>query len=348
MSRLVLVTGAGGAGVSTIAAATTAASADEGLTTRLLSVDSPGPVHPAVAEILGAAVGQVSLGLGADPVVAEAWSRLPEVRLLSTLTRAAEAVAEVDLVVIDAGPSATARDLVSMPDMLVRLLDAALTPRMAMVRAADGSPAVFEALSAARTQALSLQQVLHRPTTTLRLVVTPTDHGIDHLRRWFGLFALMGIGVDGIIVNRYPRKSDEGAVAVDGADAHLARAAADTGGVAVWKSTSRLRPVPKGASVLGPLGRVAVLDADQLTVHVGDEDFHLELPLAGRACLDATVGIDGDRLVLALGDDCRWLDLPPVLRRCQPLQAVRTAEGLRIEFAPDPATWMQGQREETT
>lgn len=345
MSRLVLVTGAGGAGVSTVAAATTAAALDEGITTRLLAVDDPGPVHPAVAILLASAVGETSLGLGADHVVPEAWTGLPEVRLLSTLALVAEAVTEVDLVVVDAGPSATARDLVTVPDMIVRLLDGALTPRMAMVRTADGGPAVFEALSTARTQVLRLRHLLQRPTTTLRMVVTPTDGGLAHLERWFGLFPLLGVGVDGIILNRHPRKADAGSAE---AAAHLARATEIADGVATWKSTSRLRPVPKGASVLGPLGRVAVLDADQLTVQVGDEDFRLDLPLAGRSRVEARVGIDGDRLVVAVGDDVRWIDLPPVLRRCRPRQAVRTQTGLRIEFAPDPETWMQRPGEESS
>lgn len=349
MSRLILVTGSGGSGVSTLAAATAEAARAEGLTVREVSAGTRGPGRPDVAAVVATALGGPFAALGADPVVPEAWTGLPEVRLVSALGTAAEATAEVDLVVVDAGPIAAAIDLVGLPDALVRVLDAALTPRLAMARAADGSAVTFESLSAARAQAVRLRHVLQRPSTTVRLVVGPDPGAPGHVRQAIGAFALLGTGVDGVIVNRFPRKSDVGpagarAVAAD----VLADVTSAAEGVEVWKSTSRVRAIPAGRSVLGPLGRIAVLDADQVTVHVGDEDLHLDLPLSGQARAEARVGIEGDRLVVAFDGCLRWLDLPPVLRRCQPLRAERTREGLRITFTPDPATWMQRPAEDAS
>jgi len=44
----------------------------------------------------------------------------------------------------------------------------------------------------------------------------------------------------------------------------------------------------------------------------------------------------------------RWLPLPPVLRRCVPDHAVRTDEGLRITFFPDPAVWRRPVEEQAS
>jgi hypothetical protein len=86
---------------------------------------------------------------------------------------------------------------------------------------------------------------------------------------------------------------------------------------------------------------VQVLDAEQLTVHLGDDSYHLDLPLASAARVEGAVGVQEHRLVVAFDGVMRWIDLPPVLRRCQPVRATRTATGLRVTFEPDPATWRQ-------
>ena len=82
-----------------------------------------------------------------------------------------------------------------------------------------------------------------------------------------------------------------------------------------------------------------MLDADQLVVHVGEDEFHLDLPLGPAARAEAVVGVQGQSLVVAFDGALRWLELPPVLRRCQPTHAVRTTSGLEVWFVPDPATW---------
>ena len=90
---------------------------------------------------------------------------------------------------------------------------------------------------------------------------------------------------------------------------------------------------------MGPLRRVRVLDAEQLTVQVDDESFALVIPLAGPARTEAIVGRQGDRLVVAFDGCLRWLDLPPVLRRCSATHADRTQDGLRVSFVPAPGLW---------
>lgn len=342
MSRLILLSGTGGAGTSTVAAAAAEAAREEGLTAIVLDGTGEAPGDPGAQAAVAVPVGRVFADLGADAVLPEAWSGLVGLSHLSTLLQAESGLDSADVVVVDAGGHARARELVQLPATALRLLDAALTPRLAMRRPADGGEGVFESLSALRQLMVRLDRMLMRPSTTIRLVTQPRMEGVERTTRALAVLSTLGVGVDGIIVNRYPRASEGWPKAVMArADRALAAMTAAADGVPVWKSTARLRPAPKGHSVVGPLGRVRVLDADQLTVVVAEETLMLDLPLTSRARGEARVGVQGESLVVALGDVHRWLPLPPVLRRCRPISAERTEGGVRLVFEPDPATWRQ-------
>ena len=344
--RLILLSGVGGAGTTTLAHATVAAARSEGLTVELIDASGTVDPDPDVLALVGSSVGRLFAELGAEPLVAQAWSSLAGVAHLSTLARILQITAEgdVDVIVVDCGDHRRARELVELPSILERLLDSALTPRLAMWRSAGsgGEPAVFDAVASARHETIRMRQVLEHPATSLRLVTPPTDSSVDHTVRALSVLALLGVAVDGVIVNRFPRKADGWpAQAMAAAEQALDGMTERADGVAVWKSTSRVRAVPKEQSVRGPLGRVQVLDAEQLTVHLGDEEFHLDLPLASAARAEAVVGVQEHRLVVAFDGAMRWIELPPVLRRCQPVDATRTETGLRVRFVPDPTTWRQ-------
>jgi arsenite-transporting ATPase len=309
-------------------------------------LDASGSVDPdpAVASLVGASIGRLFAELGAEPVVGEAWSMLAGVAHLSTLARIVDALSsgEADAVVVDCGDHQRARELVALPAALERLLDSALTPRLAMWRSAGdtGEAAVFDAVATARHEVVRMRQALEHPATSIRLVTQPTASSVARSVRAMSVFALLGVGVDGVVVNRFPRKADgwpaDAMAAAEGALAEMSEA---SDGVSVWKSTSRLRVAPKDMSVLGPFARVQVLDADQLIVHLGEDEFHLDLPLGRAARAEAVVGVQEQSLVVAYDGALRWLELPPVLRRCQPTHAVRTATGLQVWFLPDPASW---------
>jgi arsenite-transporting ATPase len=342
--RLILLSGVGGAGTTTVAAATAEALRSEGLNVLLMDAGDPVSPDPGVVSLAGSSVGRLFAELGADPLVTEAWSSLAGVGHLSVLARVVRAQSEgdVDAVVVDCGDHRRARELVELPSVLERLLDAALTPRLAMWRSTGpgGSEAVFDAVATARHEVVRLRQALAHPATSMRLVTLPTAEAVARTTAAISVFALLGVAVDGVVVNRFPRKSEgwPGEV-VAAADEALARLSREADGIAVWKSTSRVRAVPKGRSAMGPLDRAQVLDADQLTVLLGDEEFHLDLPLAHCARQEAAVGVQGRSLVVAFEGVIRWIELPPVLVRCRPTQAVRTSTGLRVTFVPDPAVW---------
>ncbi len=348
-ARLILLSGIAGAGTTTITAATAAALQAEGLRVEVIDVSEPQAPDQSVVAGISLSLGQVFAEVGADPLLAEAWTSLPAVAHLSSLTRIVAALddASIDAVVVDAGDHRLARELVDLPAVLLRLLDAVLTPRLAMLRPSGGvgsrgDAPLFEALSAVRAAVLRMTTALAHPATTIRLVTAPEQGAADRTERAGAAFAMLGVGVDGVIVNRFPRKADgasKGAIAR--AEAIRVGLESRLAGVAVWSSTSKLRPVPKGRSALGPLERVAVLDAEQLTVRVGEEDFAMELPLAPAARQAATVGVQADSLVVAFDGVLRWIDLPPVLRRCIATHADRTPAGLRLTFVPDPAAWRE-------
>jgi anion-transporting ArsA/GET3 family ATPase len=345
-ARLILHSGIGGAGTTTISAAAVAALQAEGLHVEAIDASEPLPPDPSVIDRLTSSLGRVFADVGADPALAEEWSTLSVVSHLSALALIDRALsdASVDAVVVDCGDHRRARELVDLPAVLTRLLDSILTPRLAMWRSAGATTegALFDALSAARADVLRLAHLLAHSETTMRLVSAPNGHAVSRTEHAIAAFSLLGVAVDGVVVNRFPRKSEGWPSSVTAeADAALARLTESADGVAVWKSTSSPRAVPKGRSAMGPLGRVQVLDADQLTVLVADEGFALELRLAGPARDRARVGVQGDCLVVDFDGVVRWLQLPPMLRRCVPTHADRTESGLRVAFTPDPATWRQ-------
>ncbi len=133
--------------------------------------------------LVGSSVGRLFAELGAEPVVAEAWSSLAGVAHLSTLSRILRALTAgaVDVVIVDCGDHRRARELVELPSVLERLLDAALTPRLAMWRSTGsaGEAAVFDAVSSARHEVVRMRQALEHPATSLRLVTPPTTASVD-------------------------------------------------------------------------------------------------------------------------------------------------------------------------
>lgn len=340
MSRIILLAGTGGAGTSTLAAATLAALRDEGVTAALLNAgDDAGDVAAAQATLASALIPLQSL-LGADAVPPEAWDRLPGLAGLAALLTCQELAETNEAVVVDAGSLANARALIALPGVLVRLLDAALTPRLAMLRGPAGDEGVFPALSNLRLQVLALTRLLERERTTMRLVMPAEPAAVPRIRQAIGDIAGLGVGVEAVIVNRYPRAGEGWPEPVMAAARRaLAEAATAAEGLPVWKSTSRLRPSPKGHSALGPFGRVAVLDAAQLTVRVSDEALEWDLPLPASARETAHVGVCGESLVIDLLRTSRWIDLPPVLTRCRPEIATRTPDGITIRFRADPGRW---------
>jgi hypothetical protein len=151
---------------------------------------------------------------------------------------------------------------------------------------------------------------------------------------------MLGIDVDGIVATGFGRKSDDLPADVRAAQlTALAMLEQDADGPLVWKSGTRIRPVPKGRSAMGPLGASRVLRADLLMPEAREEEYSLMVPLGGVATEQARVGRFGDYVVVAFDGLARTVELPSMLRRCTAMYADRTADGLRVAFVPDSSLW---------
>ncbi|MFI8099820.1 ArsA family ATPase [Streptomyces sp. NPDC086023] len=239
--RTLLVTGPGGAGRTTVAAATALDGARNGSRTLLVT----GEDRQRIDAVLGTAHGvdvchvdpdttfreelaalqtrgtAVLSMLGARPLQAEEMTTLPgaeQFALLRALRRAAEGAA-YDLVVVDLPPLRQAIDLLALPEQLRhylrRLLPAerqaarALRPVLAQL-AGVPMPAQWLYETAARwdTELAAVQRVVEDPGTAVRIVAEPGPAGADAVRTGLLGLALHQIPVDRVVANRVlPRES---------------------------------------------------------------------------------------------------------------------------------------------
>lgn len=338
VSRLVLVSGSDRALASEFAEVCVSALRTDGAPVALVSAADP--PDPCTLDAVAGTAGMLLAEVGADPVVAASWSGLVGLSGLSALLRAGVAMAEGAVVVVDAGDARDAVGLVQLPGILLRLLDAALTPRLAMWRGPDDGPGPFDACSSARLQVLDLVRAIESRSSA-RLVSGPDLRAADRAISSAATLSMLGVPVSGVALHRWPRKS-EGASgrARREAEAALAALRGALVDIPVWKSPAPGRAAPKGRSAADLLDEGHGLRADRLEARShAEQTWDLDLALLVPARERVQVGVQGDQLVLGFDGAWRWLDLPPVLRRCAATQAVRTAEGLRVRFEADPSRW---------
>ncbi|MFF2011372.1 ArsA family ATPase [Streptomyces sp. NPDC058195] len=240
--RTVLVTGPGGAGRTTVAAATALAAARRGGRALLLTadripglpggtgptevtdglwaarVDSAGHFRGEFLALQDRASGVLDL-LGGNRLDGEEITELPgsaELALLHSLRRAAVgdwAQHGYDLLVVDLPPLREALDLLSLPARLRRYLRRLLPPERQAARALRpmlaqlaGVPMpaqwLYEAASRKDEELAAVQALIEDRATTLRLVAEPGPAAEDALRTARTGLALHGLRVDALAVNR--------------------------------------------------------------------------------------------------------------------------------------------------
>ncbi|MFC3451732.1 ArsA family ATPase [Amycolatopsis speibonae] len=223
--RILLFTGKGGVGKTTLAAATAAALAGRGRKTLVVSTDPAHSLGDAFGRPLGAEPSEVDTllhaaqidtrglvdstwrdlrrelqtalaGAGLDSLDAEELTVVPGVDELLALTEV-QRLAEHgpwETVVVDCGPTAETLRLLALPEAVSGYLSRVFKP---------GARRTAAAVRRLGAHLESLRTLLTDPaTTTVRLVLTPERVVVAEARRTLSSLALRGIGVDGLIVNR--------------------------------------------------------------------------------------------------------------------------------------------------
>ncbi|MET8751591.1 ArsA-related P-loop ATPase [Streptomyces sp. NPDC004667] len=378
MPQTLLITGPGGAGRTTVAAATALAAVRGGRRVSLLSAEDPLRGAPAPEGLHLARIdsgeefrtelaalqdrGAAFIGmLGGRPLGAEEITELPgaeQFSLLRALRRAASAPG-ADLVVVDMPPLHQALTTLALPAQLrrylARLLPAerqaarALRPVLAQL-AGVPQPAqwLYEAAARWDEELAAVQAVVEAPTTAVRLVAEPGPAADAALRTGVLGLALHELRVQDLVANRLvPR---------DSADPWVAGiAAAQRSFLDGWEpvvpvvAAAHLGRDPWGPDDLAPLA-----SADGMAPAPGAGDgtgWSVEDRLAEDGILVWAVPLPrarkgeldlvrrGDELLLAVGPYRRIVPLPSALRRCTVSGAALDDGVLRVRFTPDPRLW---------
>jgi arsenite/tail-anchored protein-transporting ATPase len=238
--RVLLFTGKGGVGKTTVAAATAALAARRGLKTLVISTDAahslsdafasrPGEIAPglrlhqvdtqrSLEEHWGELSGYTSglLGeLGLDEITAEEVTVLPgaeEVIALLEL-RAHVRSGDWDVVVVDCAPTAETVRLLALPEALDRHADRLLPVgrrllRMAapflrgLARAGGPDDGLVQAAERLHQGMLDVRELLTGPDASVRLVLTPEAVVLAETARALTSLNLYGYRVDAVVANR--------------------------------------------------------------------------------------------------------------------------------------------------
>ena len=352
--RTHLLTGPGGSGVSSMAAAlaaglagnpatapqeagptvTLACVGDDGSTARLAGTDPSYAVvdlaEPAPWGDLDAVLASTIERFGGDGDVAEEWRRLPGADVLTALVSLGEAVAATDVLVVDLGDLRLAGKFLAaatrVPFALRGMLGLqALGARLIGPTAAHAVPRWLDALEAAL-------EVLRAPDTLLHVVAGEGPVAAAKVRRAVPPLLLSGVS-PGLIVGG-------GALAPAYDWAPFTPAAATS-----WPVDDRGRLLPDADRLMarivatldevGPTPCVLSRAADHLTWRV---------PLPGVGASDVQVDHRGEDLVVTVHGVPHLVQPPAVVRRCIPVRASLDGTYLEVESVLREGAWRRRER----
>ncbi|MEU4271158.1 ArsA-related P-loop ATPase [Streptomyces sp. NPDC026092] len=368
---ILLVTGAGGAGRSTVAAATALAEALAGRRVLLVSADAdeglgvdvlrPTPAADFRREFLALQERSATALdlLGAAPFEDAELTELPGSAPFALLRALRDAAArpDLDLVVVDLPPLLDAIALLALPEQLRRYLRRLLPPERQAARALRpmlaqlaGVPMpaqwLYETTARWEAELAAVQAVVDAPTTAVRLVVEPGPAATETLRTARLGLALQGLALDTVVANRLlPAESPDPWFAALTAQQHEHLDRLRTGHDGAVHALPHLGRDPRGAEDLALLAvdtKPEPAPAPEWTVEdrrTEDGILVWHIPLPGAVKEELSLVRRGDELLLAVGPFRRNVPLPPALRRCTVAGAGLVDGDLRVRFAPDAGLW---------
>lgn len=334
--RLLLVSGAPGAGTSTVASALADAATVRGEMARLID-DASLTSARSLPDVFGRV----------DPLLGEALDGLPALRTVRGLLAAMRAVDDAPdaTVVWDAGPIESL------------LADLATLDSLDAVAGQVGGSAIAIAASLAGERLLALRAVQAEVTRGLRMLREDTvalvlvDEPGPRLRRRArtarAQASLLGLSIDLLVVNRVPRARDgwprtwasdrrrrAAAVAELGIASHQLRWFLDDADASrLVRRVARRLPSPVPSSGAGHVV------AEALAVEPVGEGYVLRIPMPHADPATVRAGRLGGVLVVEVAGLRRMLALPPVLTRCTVDGGGVVGDDLVLRFTPDPAQW---------
>ncbi|MFD3535747.1 ArsA-related P-loop ATPase [Streptomyces sp. NPDC058664] len=373
--RIILVTGLGGAGRTTVAAATALAEARAGRRVLLVSEDAdplltrdglqvtrPEPAADFRREFLALqARSAAALDLlGTAPFEDAELTELPGSRQFALLRSLRDAArGDHELAVVDLPPLPEALAVLALPEQLRRYLRRLLPPERQAARALRpmlaqlaGVPMpaqwLYETTARWEAELAAVQAVVEAPTTSVRLVLEPGPAASRALRTARLGLALRRLALDAVVANRLlPADSEDPWLAglTTQQHRHLAelRAAAGSGTVDELPHLGRDPRGPGDLALLAPTRPAAAPDpVPEWSVEDRREEdgvlvWHIALP--GAVKEELSLVRRGDELLLTVGGFRRGLPLPGALRRCAVTGAGLVEGDLRVRFAPDPGLW---------
>lgn len=368
--RILLFTGKGGVGKTTLAAATGAALAARGRKTLVVSTDPAHSLADAYGRALGAepsevdtllSAGQIDSrtladsswhrlraelqqtlsGAGLDTLDAEELTVLPGVDELLALTEVRRLAEDGpwETVVVDCGPTAETLRLLALPEAVAGYLSRVFGRR------------VTDSVRRLGTHLDGLRALLTEPSvTTVRLVLTPERVVVAEARRTLSSLALRGIAVDGLIANRLmpapgfwrggaatwlrTRRAQQDAVLAELAEAGIAPVARVEHRAAEPVGLPALLEIAaelyRGADPLDGNG-TPVTPLLRVRPAPGGYTLRIAIPLARDAEVDLA-RVDDD-LAITVDGFRRLIALPESLRPCRITGAESDADGLLVSLA---------------
>ncbi len=347
---LILVSGVGGSGVSTVAAGIAHGLREQGLTTAEFTSAVAAPLgHSSVWADASATFGSWLTALGTASLAAEEITGLPGLNELVTGAMVAAALADtdVDAVVWDLGSIREAGRTLQVLDSVPMLLDRLLTGSVADQLSAPDPAASVSAWYRLVTHLAQAREVINRS----RSVLVGRDSDVDAILAGVGVLRLFGSSPSAIVLNRAPAGRQSGKKAASSAGRRAGRpgiasldAAVD--GVLVVPLSERDKGSPKSSWTAARLGELVGL-LDQLPpistpawrITKRGSGYRLILPL--RAGARVRVGRRGDSLLLVCDGFARHFELPPVLKRCLIEGGGMRAGDLILGFVPNPRVWRE-------
>lgn len=339
--ELVLVSGSGGSGVSTVARGIAHALRAAGYATAEVNSAVAAPVASSpVWSDLADTFGTWLTGLGAAPLVPDELAGLVGLNELVTGALVADAVADpgVDVVVWDLGSTREALRTLQLLDSVPMLLEHLLTSQAADHLSAPDPDALVSAwyrLVGHVTQARTVVR-------SAACVLVGTCADAEQLVVDAGILRLYDCAPSAVVLTKVP----EGSGARTAAGVEEAVSTADRIGAPVVQLRAR-RPEritsAKTAKELAPLVRVLAtlpqVKEHSWTLTHRKERYRLAFPL--REGAQVRVGRRGDVLLLVCDGHRRQFELPPVLKRCVLDGGGMRGADLVLRFSPDPRVWRE-------